>query len=358
MKVAIIGAGTSGLSCAIELEKNGINPTIFERNGFIGEYNEHVSAFLGIITRPVLDPVIYMDRTYGIKLTPLNELRKVIHHSPNNKVTVSGELGYLMIRGKEETSVKNQLYRQVKSKVHFNTFVEPKDIEDDFDYVVVADGHWTLPTQYGIWQEAMRTWVVGGTFEGDFEYDTLLMWLDNELTNGAYIYCAPYSKNKAIIAQIIQNIEQEEVNSYWQRFLRSHNILNKYNLLETWMLPHHTGFVSTNKVGKIYFIGAAGGGIEPFLGFGQFNAVVTGVMAAKSIARGEDVDILLTDLKKKSEELKMLRPLMNNATNDDFDNLLTYMKTPGLRTMVYKSNMDIIKAISKGLNIVSKVKKN
>lgn len=30
VKVAIIGAGTSGLSCAIELEKHGIYPVIFE----------------------------------------------------------------------------------------------------------------------------------------------------------------------------------------------------------------------------------------------------------------------------------------------------------------------------------------
>ncbi len=38
LKVAIIGAGTSGLSCAIELERHGIYPEIFERNSFIGEY--------------------------------------------------------------------------------------------------------------------------------------------------------------------------------------------------------------------------------------------------------------------------------------------------------------------------------
>ncbi len=31
MKVAIMGAGISGLSCAITLEKNGIEPVIFEK---------------------------------------------------------------------------------------------------------------------------------------------------------------------------------------------------------------------------------------------------------------------------------------------------------------------------------------
>lgn len=352
MKVAIIGAGTAGLSCAIELERHGIYPVIFERNDFIGEYQPHVSAFLGLITRPVADPIKYMDQILGIKLKPLNHFRKVIHYSPNNQATVSGNLGYFMVRGKEENSVKNQLYSQIKSQVHFKSFAQPEDLDKEFDYIVVADGHWSTPSRYGIWQEIMRTWLKGGIFAGDFEDDTLKMWLDNELTKGVYIYLAPYSKNKAVIAHVVQNIEHEEINSYWQRFLESHDILKKYDMLESWELPHHAGFVSTHKLGKVYFVGAAGGGAEPFLGFGQFNAIVSGVMTARSIARGTDINLLLKDLTKRSHQLYTFRPLMNSATNQDFDRLLTVMKAPGLRSLVYNTNIDIIKLLSSGLKLV------
>lgn len=356
MKVAIIGAGTSGLSCAIELERNGINPVIFERNDFIGEYHPHVSAFLGLITRPVPDPIKYINKRLGINLKPLNEFRKVIHYSPNNQVTVSGSLGYFMIRGKELNSVKNQLYAQISSKVQLGCFVRPEDLEKEFDYVVVADGHWGAPTRYGIWQEIMRTWVKGGIFEGDFADDTLQMWLDNELTKGVYIYSAPYSKNKAVIAHVVQNIEHEELNDYWHRFLESRGILKRFNMLETWELPHHAGTVTTNRVRNVYFTGAAGGSVEPFLGFGQFNAMISGMRTGRSISKGLDIDALMTDIRKKSQQLIALRPLLNAATNRDFDLLLTIMKVPGLRTMVYRTDIDIIRLLSAGLKLVSATK--
>ena len=44
MKVAIIGAGLSGLSCAHQFENTVIEPVIFERNNFIGDQYGHISA--------------------------------------------------------------------------------------------------------------------------------------------------------------------------------------------------------------------------------------------------------------------------------------------------------------------------
>jgi len=44
MKVAIVGAGLSGLSCAIELERHKIKPVIFEKNGPSQVFEKGISS--------------------------------------------------------------------------------------------------------------------------------------------------------------------------------------------------------------------------------------------------------------------------------------------------------------------------
>ena len=75
MKVAVIGAGLAGLACALELEKHGIEPVIFERKDRVGEIYPHVAALMQIFRRPVKYPLQYLSKNYGIELKPINPLR-------------------------------------------------------------------------------------------------------------------------------------------------------------------------------------------------------------------------------------------------------------------------------------------
>ena len=59
MKVAIMGAGISGLSCAIILERNGIEPTIFEKRGRVGDRFINSEAMFDILNRPIKDCLSY-----------------------------------------------------------------------------------------------------------------------------------------------------------------------------------------------------------------------------------------------------------------------------------------------------------
>jgi len=55
MDIAIMGAGLSGLSCAMTLEKNGISPTIFEKRSQIGDRFVNGEVLLSIFAFPVHD---------------------------------------------------------------------------------------------------------------------------------------------------------------------------------------------------------------------------------------------------------------------------------------------------------------
>ena len=64
MNVAIIGAGVSGLSCAFELEKYGITPTIFEKRSQVGEASGYAGIWINLLARNNKDPVKYLMDEY------------------------------------------------------------------------------------------------------------------------------------------------------------------------------------------------------------------------------------------------------------------------------------------------------
>lgn len=66
MRVAIIGAGISGLSCAYELEKNGIDPVIFEKNGRIGNPTGYSGIFIRAFTRGFKNPFRNFENKYDL----------------------------------------------------------------------------------------------------------------------------------------------------------------------------------------------------------------------------------------------------------------------------------------------------
>lgn len=59
-----MGAGMSGLSCAIVLEKKGIYPAIFEKRSSVGDKFVNGEATFSILNRPIGDELKYLKDTY------------------------------------------------------------------------------------------------------------------------------------------------------------------------------------------------------------------------------------------------------------------------------------------------------
>lgn len=342
MKVAIIGGGLSGLSCAHELERHGISPVIFHRNGYIGDQYSHISVLLEIQHRPIKDAIKYIKKNFDISITPVNTVNTLTHYSPNRKTVIKGNFGFFLKRGRDKDSLPMQLFSHLKtSKINFNTYGDIDPLAKEFDYVVVANGNTVFTNQLGCWYPTIKTYIRGAVLLGDFDPNNLIMWINKDYCKNGYAYLSPFNSKKASVILVVTDVNEKEIDHYWKAFLDYENI--NYTIVEEFKQAHDTGFAYPHKVDNIYFVGKAGGAIDPFLGFGQLNSIEMGVMAARSIANGDDYERLLKRVTKHNQQLYQMRKAFNTADNDTYDSLLASIGFPGIRHLLYNTRFDVVK---------------
>lgn len=347
MNVAIIGAGLSGLACAIQLERFGITPDIFEVKNRVGEAHPHISAILNIITRPLKDPIQYLNNTYGLNITPYGVLKKIIHNGPNSEATVTGDLGCFINRGQDYISIENQLARMVKSKIYFNTCIDYKNIKSNYDYIIIATGQKVEAKELGVWQDRVPTYVKGAIVLGEFETDTLIVWLNKYYCNSGYAYLTPFNNKRASLVLIVTEATEQEIDRYWDLFIATENI--KYDIVEYFKREHYTAHVYPHKVDNLFLVGNAAGAIDPFLGFGQFMSLITGCEAAKAIIEGLDYESSIDEVVKLNLRLGEFRKALNSIDNDELDILIKSINMPGVNSIVYNTNLNVVTLGSLGI---------
>ncbi len=184
LKVAIIGAGITGLACAHELERHNISPSIIERKSFIGDIETHVTASISVMNRPLPDWVDYVKDNYDINIEPLNVIKKISHYSPNKKAIVKGKLGYLFKRSYEPDAIMGQLYSQLnKSNLILSEYADYEVLKEQFDYVVIANGDSNYTKELGCWQQRVSGWIRGAVVLGSFDPTEVIMWIIKSYSN-------------------------------------------------------------------------------------------------------------------------------------------------------------------------------
>ncbi len=104
-----MGAGLSGLACAITLEQNGIKPVIFENRSKVGDRFVNCEILLSALSRPIDDAIKYFSENHQIYLKPQGNINKLVIHSPHHTAIISGALGYTNLRGRIKNSFGKQL---------------------------------------------------------------------------------------------------------------------------------------------------------------------------------------------------------------------------------------------------------
>lgn len=357
MRVAIIGGGLAGLSCAHEFEALGITPEVFERNGFIGDQINHIGVLLEVHQRPIKNAVEYIHKNFGIKIRPVNTINNLTHFSPNKTTVLKGNFGHFTKRGSEKDAIYLQIASQLKNtKINLNTFGDYDILSKEYDYVVIANGMSNFTKELGCWNNWISTYVKGAVVLGNFDPNTILMWINKEYCKNGYAYLTPFNNKKASLVLVVTDVDHNEIDHYWDLFKSYENI--NYTVVEEFKLLHNTGFVYPLNVGNIYFAGNAGGSIDPFLGFGQLNSITMGVMAARSIVKGYNYEKLVKNVLLSNKNLYLLRKQFNGLNNNLYDLIISSIGLPGLKHVIYNTKFNVIKNGSALIKLVEKLHPN
>ena len=339
MDVAILGAGLSGLACAITLEKYGVHPVIFEKRRCPGDRFVNAETLFSILNRPVRDCLPWIEQEFGIALRPLSEVRTVVLHSWNAVGTVRGRLGYSNLRGRHENAFENQLAGQLESEIICDTAVAYGDIVNRFSHVVLATGDGETALRLGNYRCDFTCSLKGATVEGSFQPDTPHVWFNYEILPKGYAWLIPYSGTEAnfvIAAPDYLEYAAGGIGQRWDAFfaLAQKDLRQHFRVTDQFQFTGFPlGICRRAKTGDTYFIGNCFGAVSPGLGFGQFTSILTGVYAAYDICGIGRYEELAGPIAKNYEHSLVLRRYLENLDDRGFDKIIRRLNSKPLHAL-------------------------
>lgn len=348
----------SGLSCAITLEQRGIVPTIFEKRKTPGDRFVNGEALLHILNRPVNNCLDYFSQKYAIRLKPTSIIDQLNVYSENEKAVIHGDLGYTNIRGRHRDSFENQLASQVKSQIIYNSNYTLQQLKEDFTHIVVATGDAEYAEKLGNYRRDLTVTLKGATVEGSFRVNTPAAWLNYTFAPQGYAYLIPFSDREAniVIGYPDYPVNKEKSpQDYWNLFYQQACGDTDQNLriTDTFEVSGYIlGICYKAKLDNIYFTGNNFGSNMPALGFGQFEAVLTGIFAAYDILGLGHYEELVKELRNSYKNSLIIRKTLEGLDNRKLDTIVKYLDYSLVdKAFDTTTNIDFLSILSKVLKL-------
>lgn len=328
MNIAIMGAGLSGLACAITLERNGITPTIYEKRSKVGDRFVNGESLLSIFTGHDHDCIASLSNKYGIYLKPTSDIQTLKLFSKNEVAAIEGHLGFTNVRGRDEDSFESQLKQQIKSDIYFNSIQTYDQLLRKHTHIVIATGDGAYAKEMRNFNVDFTVSIKGATVEGVFDKQTVMAWIDYDLAPYGYCFLIPFSKKEANISLAIPDIPQNaglNTDELWNSFysqVRS-QLQQKLPVTDQFQITGYPiGICDAGRIGNTFYAGNCFGSMMPFMGFGQYAAIVSGVYAAYDICGLGNYDELMEPLRKSYSDSLVLRKALEQLSNDGLDRVI------------------------------------
>ena len=358
MKVAILGGGPAGLSCAMECEKLGVQAEIFERNPRVGWLWPSINFWPNIFYNNLgfTDAREYIKTQFGIDFTVLNSTESFVMKSAEKQASVSGTLGLTVARGTADESLENQFLRQInKTPINYNYLGDYNALAKEYDYVVVATGRETEARNMGLWQDEGVITIIGSIAIGNFDINSSTIYFNTEYAGTGYARLTPFNMNCATLELYIIGKPEMQALELFQKLIQIEKLDTLDYVYRNIPPPFTTGRVTGFQKDNVLLAGRAAGLTDRVLGVGAVEALISGTMAARAIAEKKDYSSMVKPLQTHIESISSFRKNINSFTNADFDKVVGILDTPIIKQAVYNTKIDLIGKAGSIMKMLGKI---
>ncbi len=314
--IRIAGAGLAGLAAALTLAKTGHSVEVYERKSRLlpssGPHTEAVRNY-----RPV--DALEELRAFGFDLHPFSVVRRTIRYSPHFRNVLHGPAHYLFLRGRDEITVDQLLFRRASSvgvKFHFGSALNPQEAD------IAATG----PPARGF--NLLGAGYIFSTEGSSLDLETAYGLFDNQIAPSGYLVITPGPTFHSIYSVSWKELRFDRLLSMTERAFEIPWIREILGVSKRLGTIHGKAHFKEDPIAEsirngTLLAGESGGFQDAVAGFGFRYAVISGSLAARAIAEGQDYrDLLKGVFRNEFIDAFSLRKRLNRASNEDYDSMI------------------------------------